>query len=409
MNSALRFFVTSLILVGPTVGLAQERLELPQALSLALERNAELRLAEAEKAAALAELQGASVLLAGNPEVSGAAGPRQGPSGTSLDFEVGLSQSVELFGTRGARIDAARARLAAAEARSLLRRIEIAAELREAFTLALADKESLTIAEDGRQLAAQSLKAAEERFAAGATSRIDLNVARVELARATRERARAAQRLVLAVAEVQLLVAMDPREGVELVGALPAVAHPPEALESLVSRAEANRPDLAAVRAELEAARWDSTLAGRELWPVPRLGVTYGQEEAARIVQGTLAFELPVFNQNQARRGVAAARVTQAERSLEALQRQVSAQVRVAVARYQAASGAVQAYAGEASAAVAENLELINEAYRAGKVDFTQLLVVRRQALEERQAAVDVREELGLADAQLKRAIGSVE
>jgi cobalt-zinc-cadmium efflux system outer membrane protein len=53
-----------------------------------------------------------------------------------------------------------------------------------------------------------------------------------------------------------------------------------------------------------------------------------------------------------------------------------------------------------------ENLELGTESYRAGKIDFLQLLLVRRQTLEARHEYLDVLEELNAAQAQLDRALG---
>lgn len=389
--------------------LAQERLDRASAVARALERNTQLRLADADRAAARAELAGASNLLNDNPELEAAVGPRFGPGGSTLDIGAGVGQRLELFGQRGARIDSARARLAVAEALFQMRRIELASQVRESFGSALAAAAAAQVSQEGRELAAQSLKAAEERFAAGASNKIDVNAARVEMGRATREASLADQRRKSAVARLQVLVGLTPGSLLELEGTLQSDVRPPQGTADFLALALKQRPDLTASRAELEAARSDQTLASRELLPSPRIGVTYGREEGSTIVQGTLGFDLPLFNQNQARRGVTSARLLQAEQNLVATERQIQAELAVAVARYTAAATAAEAYAGPVSSAITENLELINEAYRAGKVDFLELLVVRRQAIEERLASIDVLEELNAAEAELKRAIGSLE
>jgi cobalt-zinc-cadmium efflux system outer membrane protein len=178
--------------------------------------------------------------------------------------------------------------------------------------------------------------------------------------------------------------------------------------EALLRTALERRQDLAAAREELEAARAEARLAAREAWPSPRVGVAWAEEEDARIVRGGLAIDLPVFQRNQAGRGVSRAQAEQAVRAVEALERAIRAEVVVAVERHRSAVAAAQAFGGTAIASVAENLELMNEAYRAGKVNLFELLVIRREALEARTAYLGALEELAAAEAELKRVTGSI-
>ncbi|PTL81604.1 TolC family protein [Vitiosangium sp. GDMCC 1.1324] len=380
-----------------------------ESVALALERSPRLISAQADAAAAQARLQGASLLLQTNPELQGAVGPRLKNGASSLELGLGVSQRLEVFGQRGARKEAAEAQLAAGQARLEALRVELAAKVREAFARTLAADLELRLADEGRTLAEQSLKAAEERQAAGAASLIEVNTARVELGRAARERALAAQRQVVALAELRLLLGLEPSDELTLQGGLRPVTAAPLSADALLERALAQRPDAKAARSELEAARAEAKLAAREALPSPRLGASYGLEEGAQIIQGTLGIELPLFNRNQAARGVSAARVVQAQASLEATERLVRSEVGLALARYRAASAAVEVFSEEVLAALQQNLALVNEAYRAGKVDFLQLLLIRRDALDARRGSIEALEELSAADAQLKRAVGSIQ
>ncbi len=128
-----------------------------------------------------------------------------------------------------------------------------------------------------------------------------------------------------------------------------------------------------------------------------------------QILQGTLGISLPLFQRNQAARGISAARVAQAERTLQALERAVRLEVRLSIERLSAAQAAVEADSGGVLAALEENLALVNEAYRAGKVDFFELLIIRREALDARRASIEALEELNAARAQLKRVVGSMQ
>ncbi|ATB27291.1 TolC family protein [Melittangium boletus] len=377
-----------------------------EAVTLALERSPRLLSARAEALSAQARLDGASLLAQTNPELQGAVGPRLRDGVSSLDVTVGVSQRLELFGQRGARREAAAAQLTASEARLETLRVSLAAEVRGAFARLLASEQEWSLADEGQLLAEQALQAAEERQTAGAASRIEVNTARVELGRAAHARVLAERRRTLARGELRLLLGLEPSEAMEAKGELrPGMTDPPP-LDALVERALARRADVKAARSELDAARAEVELASREAWPGTRLGASYSQEEGARIVQGTLGIELPVFNRNQAARGVGAARLTQTRGLLEATERLVRTEVGLALERYRTARAAVAVYSEDVLEALQQNLALVNEAYRAGKVDFFQLLLIRRDALDARRGYIEALEELLIAEAQLTRTLG---
>lgn len=389
-------------------------LTLERSVELALERNPGIQSARADVTAARARLEGASALLRVNPTLEGSAGPRRTPDGGSYtDLGLGLSQELEIFGQRGARIDSASALLASAEAALERQRVLVAAEVRESFARRLASLRRLQVEDEALALAEEALRAAEARQRSGAASRIEVNAARSLLGRALRERASAVQHASAAEGSLTILLGLDPAVPVSLEGELPTEIPEPAPLAELVERALAARPELRAARHELEAAQAEQRLAGREALPNPRLGVTYAEEGDAagktRITQGVLAFDLPLFARNQAGRGVAAARTVQAEQALSALTRAVHTEVAIARSRVTSGATAARAYAGGLLAGLEENMGLVNEAYRAGKVGFFELLVIRRETLDARIGYIDALEELQAARAQLSRAMGSIE
>ncbi|MCY1017881.1 TolC family protein [Pyxidicoccus sp. MSG2] len=377
-------------------------------MAFALEHSPHLLSVRAQSAAARARVEGAGLLFQQNPEVSAAVGPRTRPGGNSVDLGLGVSQRLEVFGQRAARKDVARAELTASDARLATARIDLAADVREAFALARAAEQEALLAEEGRALAEQALQAAEERRGAGAASLIEVNTARVEQGRATRERTLALQRRSSALAQLRLLLGLEPTEALTLEGGQDTERKEAPLLAALQEKALAQRGEVQAAAAEVEAARAAGRLAAREVLPSPRLGATYSREEDATIIQGTLGIELPLFNRNQAARGESAARRVEAEGTLRAVEQLVRSEVALALERYRTASAAADVYSADVLAALQQNLELVNEAYRAGKVDFLQLLVIRRESLDARRGYIDAVRELAAADAQLTRAIGSL-
>lgn len=381
-------------------------LTLTEAETTALAHNAELAGVESQLAQAKARLGGASLLLQENPELVAGAGQRSGGLNSSLDLELGVQQRFELFGQRGARIDTAQASVNAAQASLDAERLNLLAKIRSAFGRLLARQRAATVAEESLRLGGDALGAARARLSAGESNRLELNAAIVERGQAVRALSRARTELAQAAAELRLLLGVTDAEPLSVEGELPSVGPPPPPLPSLVQTALSRRPELRAATAELAAAQSQRVLAGKEALPNPALGVAYRREGAEHIVAGTLSIPIPLFNRNQTGKGVASAAAAQAQSLLSATEARIRAEVELAYRRYQEAASAASVYGQEVRGAVDQNLALGTDAYRSGKIDFLQLLLIRRSAIDAENAAIDSLEELSTAQAELDRAIG---
>lgn len=404
--------VLSVVLVTMAFGAAaaeRRSLTREEAVRLALDNNPEIQSLAGDVEAAQARVRGAEPLLRNNPQVTGYLGPRTSPAGRSLDTNLQITQQIEIAGQRGARLDVASAGLEATEARMQALRVEIVARVRQAFGAALAAQQRRQLAEEALELARQGVRAAEERFGAGAAALLEVNTARVELGRSTRQRADAERSRQEAVGRLRLLTGLDPLQPIALQGTLEASNPAPS--PELVKLAVETRGEVKAARHALEAAQAQQRLASREVVPSPLLGVGYSQEQESEttIIQGILSMELPLFDWNAGQRGVTAAQVRQAKAALAATERRVQQEVVVALTRLEMARAAAEGYAGNVSQAMLENMELVTESYRAGKIDFLQLVVIRQRALEARRESIDVLEELVAAEAELSLAVGRVD
>lgn len=386
---------------------AEERLTVERAIELALANNVDLAVLQSDARAAEARLSGASLLLRSNPQLSGSLGVRWQAQGTIPEYDAELTQEVEVLGQRGARIDVARAGVETVDARFRARRVEVAAEVRQAFARALAADQLALIARENVELVRQTASAAAKRFEVGDGSRIEVNTANIEVGRAAREQSLALRQSVGALAALRTLLGLDPTLDVRLDGELQASSSAVGELSTLVQRASEGRADLLAARRAVEGARASAVFEGRDWLPRPRIGARYEQEEGEQVALATLSFDLPFINRNQEGRGVAAAQLTQAERILEATERRVRQEVALAVSNLRAAQETVEAFEGAVNEAARENLTLVNTAYAAGKVDLVELLVIRRNALEARRNYVEALEALRIAEAELGRAVGS--
>lgn len=302
---------------------------------------------------------------------------------------------------------AARARVTQGEADYASLRARVAFDVRVAFAAALAAERELALAQKAQSLAEEALAAARVRREAGAAPRMEVNTARAEQGRAAREGLLARARLSAAKAKLRGLLALEPSHPIELVGTLPDRAEEIPPLESLEKQALEKRADHAAALATLVAAEHEATLAERLKKPNPTFGVSFGKDEDAHLAMGTFSIPVPLFDRNQAGRGTARGELKQARLRVEHSKARIRREIAVAADRLRAANEALALYRGGVLEALEENLELSLEAYRAGKLDFLGLLLVRRQVHEGRADFIHVQQELNDARAELDRAQGA--
>lgn len=380
-------------------------LTLEAALGIANERNTAVALARSEVAAAQARLRGAAVLTPYNPELEAAAGARRSGPGPIAEYEFRVTQAVELGGQRAARIDSANSGLSMSRARLEAERASLLADVRKAFARALASARLLAMERESSELTARTEETARMRLTAGEASRIDLNIARVELGRAQASLRDAERRHEEALFSLRLVLGVPETFKLGRLEEPSHAGHIAELQHSLDDRLR-RHPSVVAELHAVEEARAELALSRREFVPTPRVGVTWSQEQDEQVLRGTLSVGLPLFNQNQGARGLATVRLAREERQLEGALRRVRNAVAVARTRHSAAISAAADLGGQALAAAEENLELINTAYSIGKVDVLRWILVRRETLEARRACVAALEELAIAEADLAEALG---
>lgn len=396
----------------PWTTLAQEQprpgIDLRRALDLARSNNPALKVARHRIAEAEGDLLGASLLLANNPEISGVTGPRFGSTAgadLTLDLEIGLEQSFELGGQRGHRVAWAEAQKRVSEVgvEDARRVLDLAVAL--AFYDLVAAKRRVEIREEGQQLAIRLFEVATRRLKRGAGTPLELNTARIR-------RAEAQRRLVAAQATkrssqllLRGLLALPANHPLSVQGDLPD-AQLAEREDGLVAEAVMQRPDLRATAHRVEAALADVELADAEVFPKMAIGVSYGREEDNNIVLGGVRFSIPIFNRNQGPRHRARATLGRLRAEQSARRLAVESEVRRAYTDYMQASSALRLYDAEVLRAQEEILSLLQRAFEAGEVGYSDLIVVQREALEGREGLLDVRLKLARARAALLAAAG---
>jgi cobalt-zinc-cadmium efflux system outer membrane protein len=373
---------------------SQTVLTVDRVLDLAERQSPEVLIARTRTAQAQGALETARLRLPANPEVDGFLGSRSDSSGArSVDSELSFVQRFEVGGQRAYRI-------AAATAAATQHDFEIGASVLDAQTAALSAfyravyaQETRRLMDEARALAEEAVRAARARYQSGETAVLDVNVARVELARARRDQLTAASRMEGALAELRAILALPTQEPVVVQAALRAPEVP--AVDVLLARLS-ERSDLRALTAGVDQAEAELSLTRATRAPDLFAGIGWRREDQEPVAGVRFGLTLPLFRRQTGAIVTAAGRVSEARAALEARRVALEARLRGAYARYLIAQQAAEVITATAVPLVTENEQLSRESYQAGKIGLLELLVIRREGFAARREAVDAQLEATL-------------
>jgi cobalt-zinc-cadmium efflux system outer membrane protein len=234
---------------------------------------------------------------------------------------------------------------------------------------------------------------------------LDVNVARVELARARRDQLTAVSRREGVLGELRELLALPSQEPLRLEGSLRAEAVP--GLEVLLAHL-IERADLQALGANLAQAEAESRLVRAARTPDLFGGVGFRREGNEPVTGVRLGFALPLFQRQTGAIAAASARISESKTALEARRIALEARLRASHAQYVTAVEAADAIASGAVPLVAENEQLTRESYQAGKIGLLELLVIRREGFAARREALDAQLDVALVAVDVRGIAGVI-
>jgi outer membrane protein, heavy metal efflux system len=389
-------------------------LTLDEALRAAERSSPLIRRARAEREAVASREVGASLVMPSNPVVGGGAGPRrEGPPANvanerGLQYFARLEQTVEVGGQRGARREVVSRALRTADLRVEVARAETRARVRAAYVSTQLALERVEAAAQREALVAKLLDAVRARVAGGASSNVDLELARLERGSAARARIDATLAAADALARLRLLVGLPTAQKLELDGK--AGPPPPRAaaLADLLARAQAQRAELAALASGVDEIDADIVRLRREAIPSPTLFVELQRDLPGQIfVGGGLGLPLPVWRRNQGELALARADRTRVQEERTLVERDVALEVERAFQAEEAQREMTQLLDREVLPAADAAVTLMTEGWRAGKFDLFRLLQTSRDASEARRLYLETLGLLWESSVALDRAVGA--
>lgn len=350
-----------------------------------------------------ARLIGAGLRLQQNPEIDVALGNRNGDADRSTDLELGISQRFEPRSRRVARLGGVNAAIAVASADldETIRIVQREAALAYYRALHASERERLwgTV----EQLDAGVEQAADRRFRAGDIPVLELNLARASRARARAERQAASAVEAAAIGELQQLLRLDGAVAVSGSLTLAAEVDRPD----LVSLA-LQRPELRRLEAAIREAEAEVQLGQSFQRPEYGVGTRYEREGSDRIFFGGITVTLPAFANGQDFRAVGSARAARLRAELDAAQTRVQIEVRAKLLAYERSLAGLRILQTDALPGLDENETLTNRSFEVGQIGLTDLLLIRREIVDTRFQYLDALLEAALARTDLLASAGAL-
>lgn len=382
--------------ITPASSPANAEITLEDAVARAFAASPELRAAEANLAEARGKLTGARTYPF-NPVLEGSAAARSASGERGTDYDVGVSQELEIAGQRGKRIDTAKAELSAERSRLLGAQRLIAARVHLAFVTALQTRDLLEVSRRDLELVQRLHELAQRRLERGAGTQLDINVAGAERGRAEARFQSATADYDVARASLAEAMGADASNLPQPKGTLRADLPPLPPRAELLESGRTNRADLKALR-QIEAAnRARYELARSEAWPNLTLRAFGGHEEFTNtVIGGGVSIPIPFFNRNQGQVQETLAGIQRAEADRATGELSATREVVDAYARYRATTETAGNLRRLVLGTLEDSLDLLQRSFEAGKATWPEVIVIRR-------SLVDAQRELADAEAEARR------
>ncbi len=408
--------ITLLLLPAHIAQGGEATLSLAEAITQALTNSPELAVERRQIDVARGELTKARVyplnpVLEVNPAYgSGKLRDVDKSVGTNA-FDVAVSQTLQIKGQWGLRIERAKADLdrtgwTVGDAERRIR-----AEVSRAFTDVLIDQERVKFFGEIVALNQELLNISQQLFEAGAVPRLDVLRAEVELRRALNDRTTEERNLVAARKELNLLLGQPTDFVPQPVGPL-LYALGELNLERLKRTGMESRPDLKAMRAGLAAVEKELAIARAErFFPEVAVSLGYSNDLAIdgreqRVLFG-VAIPLPLFNRRQGEIETTLGERSRQTAALSFVAARIDKEVAQAYERFVASQRIVEEFVKRIVPQQEENFRLLREGYEAGQFRLTDVLLGQREFIEGRLRYLDAAAQYNIFAVELERAIGA--
>jgi len=381
-----------------------------EAVQHALTHNPDHQALRLEEASASGQLEKARLFLMNNPTIGGNISRKDKPEveggGAFTNYGFKLSQEFEIAGQRGTRIHMAEKELARVQVGIKDKERVLISEVKDSFTKVLALKKKNGLAREIVQLKEELLGYTRIKFQAGEISGLDVNLAEVELSKAKRELLMNEREYRESLFTLQGFLGSSPDRSLTLQGDLPSEAPVLPDREALKEAAFSRRPDAKATVFEVEKTNAALKLAKKEVIPNVTLSGFYDRDELRNAVGLEISIPLPLFDRKQAEKKEAYARAEGAKIKSEGLKKTIERDVEQAYSDLATAIEELSLFKKEIIVKAAENLNLLNLAFKEGKVGFFEVRLAQKDTIEAQFAYIEAQTRTQLALNAIEKTTG---
>ena len=384
-------------------------LTLEEAVATGLKNNYEMQAFRFEEDAARGQMRKAELPPFSNPVIEGGFSykerPPLEPGGKFRNNQISISQSVEIGGQRRLRIEAATSNLERTYLEVQDTERTLRADIKDGFAQALflRDREALT--REYLLLQSELSDLVFVKFQAGDVAALEVNLSQVELARAQREVIAASTEYGNGLISLGRLIGLPAESAVDVEGALATELPPLPERETLLARV-AGRPDVKAAEVETKRAQALERLVVREAIPNLTWTLFQGKDEEQYERGGGLGISIPLFDRKEGERAEAKARLSQTRTRAVGVKRMVQKEIEESYAAAASSLRQIGLFKQAILGRTTENLELLQLAFKEGKISFYDVRVAQRETLDTRNAYLQALLTAQRSYNALERAVG---
>ncbi len=271
--------------------------------------------------------------------------------------------------------EALRAQLQELEAQKL----RVGTDIRVIFYQILAFQKQIELTEEFRGLLDKGYELAQLRLKAAEGSKIDILQTKVQRSEVDLAYRQAKAKLDAAWREMSAIAGTPDLTQTRLVGELPKQADAIVWDEMALSVVNSS-PEYAAARSRVSQAR--AALERQGVQAIPNLTVQFGSGFDRGTNSGMMNLQvgapIPVFNKNQGNIAAAQAEYCRAQLEAQRIENGIKARLATISRDYESSAEAMSVYTLEILPSAKEAWRLAEMAYKAGEMDFIQVLVARR-------------------------------
>jgi cobalt-zinc-cadmium efflux system outer membrane protein len=402
----------------PDVVIANQQFDIKQVVEYSLQHNGDLKSFRDEKGMRDAGKTRAGLLPNPTIELEAGTGAMTGSSSDN-NLSIGVSQEIFLAGKRDKRMTIAERELEAYRWQLADRERSLAEEVKRAFYDTMLAEQRTQLTDRSIELNRQLFEVTKARLEAGDIPELEMNLAKVELARSEATRIAVERALLQSQARLCMFMGVPSCETLVISGSRDASFSLTTSLADLKQLTFMKRPDLKAL--EAEKARGDADIALAEAEAIPNLtaGFYYtheqrtdatgaGEEKVRDNLLGIrISLPLPLFDRNQAGVQEARAKRSSSESRLIAATRNAEREVEAAFLSYQNAKKVLSLYTTNIIPQLEENLKLTQEAYRLGEVGILAVIQEQKKFFEVSEGHLTAQHDHQMALVQLEAVVAS--